>query len=67
MTPERINVTDNAGNTPVHVAAKYNRVRSLAVLLKFKAGDCEVSVSNCHIFFFFLQNDLCKVVGIMTG
>ncbi|XP_060576349.1 transient receptor potential cation channel subfamily A member 1-like [Ruditapes philippinarum] len=37
LTPERISVKDNAGNTPVHVAAKYNRVRSLAVLLEFKA------------------------------
>ena len=36
--PELINTTDNAGYKPVHVAAKYNRVSSLAVLLDWKAG-----------------------------
>ncbi|XP_052775475.1 transient receptor potential cation channel subfamily A member 1-like [Mya arenaria] len=35
--PDLINSTDNAGNTPIHVAAKYNRVQSLAVLMEFKA------------------------------
>ncbi|WAQ95707.1 TRPA1-like protein [Mya arenaria] len=36
--PDLINSTDNAGNTPIHVAAKYNRVQSLAVLMEFKAA-----------------------------
>ena len=36
--PALIKSTDNAGNTPIHVAAKYNRVRSLAVLLQNNAG-----------------------------
>ncbi|KAL4239818.1 hypothetical protein ACF0H5_000620 [Mactra antiquata] len=37
LNPDRINLTDNAGNTPIHIAAKYNRLRSLVILLDFKA------------------------------
>lgn len=36
--PESINCTDNAGNTPMHVASKYNRIRSMAILLQNNAG-----------------------------
>ncbi|KAH3861103.1 hypothetical protein DPMN_024031, partial [Dreissena polymorpha] len=37
LNPDLIKSKDVAGNSPIHVAAKYNKVRSLAVLFHFNA------------------------------
>ena len=38
VSPDLTTAVDNAGNTPIHIASKYNRVRSLAILLQGNAG-----------------------------